>query len=125
MIRRPPRSTLFPYTTLFRSGLLIDGQVLGGVDVERVAAHVAPVLQAADEFGAAADRGALTTAILEHPRGVAVVSALSAEAGLFGPPPHHPPGGTLPHQPWRHCAAPRPRSGQRRVGEARRARGSA
>src|SRR3712207_9011478 len=28
MIRRPPRSTLFPYTTLFRSG--------GGVDVARV-----------------------------------------------------------------------------------------
>src|SRR5574337_2142625 len=27
MIRRPPRSTLFPYTTLFRSGDLIDGLV--------------------------------------------------------------------------------------------------
>src|SRR5258707_1471960 len=26
MIRRPPRSTLFPYTTLFRS---VDGRVLG------------------------------------------------------------------------------------------------
>src|SRR2546427_3691619 len=25
MIRRPPRSTLFPYTTLFRSALLDDG----------------------------------------------------------------------------------------------------
>src|SRR2546422_7747893 len=25
MIRRPPRSTLFPYTTLFRSGLERDG----------------------------------------------------------------------------------------------------
>src|SRR5256885_2767133 len=25
MIRRPPRSTLFPYTTLFRSGLGEDG----------------------------------------------------------------------------------------------------
>src|SRR5260370_32539288 len=25
MIRRPPRSTLFPYTTLFRSGLLEKG----------------------------------------------------------------------------------------------------
>src|SRR5687768_18073461 len=25
MIRRPPRSTLFPYTTLFRSGLLCLG----------------------------------------------------------------------------------------------------
>src|SRR2546421_1108820 len=24
MIRRPPRSTLFPYTTLFRSKLLVD-----------------------------------------------------------------------------------------------------
>src|SRR3712207_6925455 len=24
MIRRPPRSTLFPYTTLFRSGLGVD-----------------------------------------------------------------------------------------------------
>src|SRR5258708_28904943 len=24
MIRRPPRSTLFPYTTLFRSGVLMD-----------------------------------------------------------------------------------------------------
>src|SRR3989442_7592454 len=25
MIRRPPRSTLFPYTTLFRSLVLVDG----------------------------------------------------------------------------------------------------
>src|SRR3712207_7270098 len=24
MIRRPPRSTLFPYTTLFRSGRMVD-----------------------------------------------------------------------------------------------------
>src|SRR2546429_3946948 len=26
MIRRPPRSTLFPYTTLFRSGLMSDSR---------------------------------------------------------------------------------------------------
>src|SRR5256885_11711471 len=26
MIRRPPRSTLFPYTTLFRSGLIVAGR---------------------------------------------------------------------------------------------------
>src|SRR3712207_8543754 len=33
MIRRPPRSTLFPYTTLFRSALLVavHGVVEGGV----------------------------------------------------------------------------------------------
>src|SRR3712207_8895987 len=28
MIRRPPRSTLFPYTTLFRSGVLQAGPVI-------------------------------------------------------------------------------------------------
>src|SRR5690348_17359742 len=27
MIRRPPRSTLFPYTTLFRSAVGLDGSV--------------------------------------------------------------------------------------------------
>src|SRR3712207_8634463 len=31
MIRRPPRSTLFPYTTLFRSGLLLDQSVVAGL----------------------------------------------------------------------------------------------
>src|SRR5260370_28022126 len=49
MIRRPPRSTLFPYTTLFRSGRLLlrafheNGQVNieisddgAGIDLERV-----------------------------------------------------------------------------------------
>src|SRR5205085_8829573 len=30
MIRRPPRSTLFPYTTLFRSGGRPPGRGLGG-----------------------------------------------------------------------------------------------
>src|SRR2546427_8784727 len=28
MIRRPPRSTLFPYTTLFRSGVMTHASVL-------------------------------------------------------------------------------------------------
>src|SRR3712207_7998092 len=28
MIRRPPRSTLFPYTTLFRSGINTDTMIL-------------------------------------------------------------------------------------------------
>src|SRR3712207_9093991 len=40
MIRRPPRSTLFPYTTLFRSGLygvhLPDGRRVGELDEEMV-----------------------------------------------------------------------------------------
>src|SRR5256885_6603140 len=33
MIRRPPRSTLFPYTTLFRSDLLADATTRGIFDV--------------------------------------------------------------------------------------------
>src|SRR5258708_16907096 len=35
MIRRPPRSTLFPYTTLFRSIQVVLDRVLDGHDVER------------------------------------------------------------------------------------------
>jgi predicted regulator of Ras-like GTPase activity (Roadblock/LC7/MglB family) len=68
---------------LGRDGLLIDSQVAGSVDEERVAAHVAPILVAVDEFGTAAGRGPLTTAVLEHPSGIAVVSALSADAVLL------------------------------------------
>src|SRR2546430_4137342 len=37
MIRRPPRSTLFPYTTLFRSDAPVGDQAL-----EREARHFAP-----------------------------------------------------------------------------------
>src|SRR3712207_7313570 len=37
MIRRPPRSTLFPYTTLFRSGLAqLQPEVLAGHVLDRV-----------------------------------------------------------------------------------------
>src|SRR3712207_8995165 len=64
MIRRPPRSTLFPYTTLFRSAVevvldlrvvrevgivlghreVLEGQlVLGGVDVQRPVGAAVPV----------------------------------------------------------------------------------
>src|SRR2546426_4431462 len=34
MIRRPPRSTLFPYTTLFRSAVADSERVLEGLDVD-------------------------------------------------------------------------------------------
>src|SRR5260221_12807430 len=38
MIRRPPRSTLFPYTTLFRSGFLFDlGVTFDWVEVQLLA----------------------------------------------------------------------------------------
>src|SRR3712207_8281889 len=51
MIRRPPRSTLFPYTTLFRSGLR---RVHVGVGVEPDEADLLPAL--AEVRGDARDR---------------------------------------------------------------------
>src|SRR2546428_2791072 len=43
MIRRPPRSTLFPYTTLFRSGgFLLSGGVFSAIDFPVTGAITAP-----------------------------------------------------------------------------------
>src|SRR3712207_7384070 len=42
MIRRPPRSTLFPYTTLFRSNKQIAYEL--GVSEATVKAHVSAIL---------------------------------------------------------------------------------
>src|SRR3712207_8552310 len=64
MIRRPPRSTLFPYTTLFRSG----GCVVGGCEFvavgglvqreaeERVAVTVPPAAAAGADLAPACRR---------------------------------------------------------------------
>src|SRR5256885_13797585 len=43
MIRRPPRSTLFPYTTLFRSQISARGRGAGGI-VRAVEQHQARAL---------------------------------------------------------------------------------
>src|SRR5258708_29146665 len=49
MIRRPPRSTLFPYTTLFRSEHLLEGAyaqgILGSVASHPLPSFVQPPLQ--------------------------------------------------------------------------------
>src|SRR3712207_8921907 len=53
MIRRPPRSTLFPYTTLFRSALPVRGDVAGVAD--RQAVDVRGVAEDVDDL----ERGGL------------------------------------------------------------------
>src|SRR3712207_9189846 len=40
MIRRPPRSTLFPYTTLFRSAVHVRHPVVGEEDGDRLTAEL-------------------------------------------------------------------------------------
>src|SRR5204863_4024944 len=51
MIRRPPRSTLFPYTTLFRSRCSLDGQSQTG----RPAGAVDPDLRGLEAVDLTAD----------------------------------------------------------------------
>src|SRR5258707_7184809 len=57
MIRRPPRSTLFPYTTLFRSRVAAIGDV--EADLQVVAARDAAFLHQAAEADARAGRDLL------------------------------------------------------------------
>src|SRR5690554_7338519 len=59
MMRRPPRSTLFPYTTLFRSHA-VDGHILLGFDVYGTFggyAGIAVALQGHVAFGYGRDVG--------------------------------------------------------------------
>src|SRR5258708_26978467 len=63
MIRRPPRSTLFPYTTLFRSRLLAG--LAATLGEARRALRSAPALAAADD--GLEDRLVACTALLARP----------------------------------------------------------
>src|SRR5438034_7397782 len=60
MIRRPPRSTLFPYTTLFRSWVAGFTALQRVNDAPRERAHVGPAV--------AADLGFVAHAAERHPR---------------------------------------------------------
>jgi len=68
---------------LGRDGLLIDARAAEGLDAEQLAAHVPPLVSAADELGRAASRGSTTTAVVEHERGMMIVSSLSPDAMLL------------------------------------------
>lgn len=67
---------------LGRDGLLIDSQVIPGLNPEDLAARIPPIITPSDELGSAVGRGDLVTAILEHRQGMVIMSVLSAEAIL-------------------------------------------
>src|SRR6266508_146941 len=85
MIRRPPRSTLFPYTTLFRSGVGADaegqGQDDGGRESRRSAEGPHRMPQVAPRIVQPDERPGVTMELfrLLH----ATESALCREPGLF------------------------------------------
>src|SRR3712207_8080573 len=65
MIRRPPRSTLFPYTTLFRSTPAVDAAASGEAAVRRrgAARRRAAAVGLAYQVAPAARRGAARDAL--------------------------------------------------------------
>src|SRR2546425_13368013 len=98
MIRRPPRSTLFPYTTLFRSAEVVEAR------------HVDPV---ADELRQLLARLRLPArhrererqrTVIPHERRRRVTGRLAPVPGLRGPLaiPHDTPGDSVLDQ--RHAA---------------------
>lgn len=67
---------------LGRDGLVIDGQS-STMAAEDLAAHLPGIVNSADDFGRAAGRGTLTTAVLEYPQGLAITSVVSPDAMLL------------------------------------------
>src|SRR3712207_8264809 len=96
MIRRPPRSTLFPYTTLFRSvvaseaaigegaGQLSEGAALAAAEVEHIDASLEPLgqprHQREDEVAQGCNHG--LAAILGHNRSEEHTSELQSRQYL-------------------------------------------
>src|SRR2546426_6110955 len=91
MIRRPPRSTLFPYTTLFRSGLV------GGIPqmaVERVRLGPDSTLagKSLAETGLRTQTGALVLSVTRGPDDIPTPDpqfrlAAGDDLAVVGPPP--------------------------------------
>src|SRR3712207_7324402 len=73
MIRRPPRSTLFPYTTLFRSVTVSSFEQRG-----RIRGHLRALLAALEALPTAAARLA-TSLDLPPPESLAMARALAAD----------------------------------------------
>src|SRR2546422_11579286 len=138
MIRRPPRSTLFPYTTLFRSPIVagpVAGAILGdlgtglalGVLFELFQYDVLPVgATRYPEYGPATVAAVSAAHVAASGGGGALGIGLGAFVGLVTGMA----GGTSMHLVRRlnaratHAASERLRSEERRVGKEGRSRWS-
>src|SRR5258705_12396848 len=72
MIRRPPRSTLFPYTTLFRSPALVCQRQLG--------IGGGPTMRDKQQRGES-DASLTLDVVVRHPRGLVLLEPPRAPAG--------------------------------------------
>src|SRR2546422_1556288 len=98
MIRRPPRSTLFPYTTLFRSPLLTEDADLGlERDPEVAVDALARELHEAQDVGRAG-AAAIDDEVGVLGRDLRAVDPLAAQAGLLDEPRGQVARGILPDE---------------------------
>src|SRR5688500_8095318 len=79
MIRRPPRSTLFPYTTLFRS---LQDERVGGQDVHDAAATEIRAQQIAELECRLAEEGVAALAFEHQQRALNRADRLSADEAV-------------------------------------------
>src|SRR2546427_5044974 len=83
MIRRPPRSTLFPYTTLFRSVVLVDlaarNVLAQGLAVDR---HGPGVQMRADTFQQGAQAACIEEVLHQIARSEEHTSELQSQSNL-------------------------------------------
>ena len=89
MVRRPPRSTLFPYTTLFRSwgvistdGLMMAAVLPVGLDEDRVGAMSAAMLSLGDRTAQELGRGSLEQVLIKGNNGY-VLMIYAGEEGVL------------------------------------------
>src|SRR2546426_12489030 len=66
MIRRPPRSTLFPYPTLFRSVTQRDGSMVARDEEGEAQWSLTALAQAAKEAGIAVKRSQIRTILVRE-----------------------------------------------------------
>src|SRR5436853_5601641 len=79
MIRRPPRSTLFPYTTLFRSPFFVPfGAVVYSVINIKLGEHI---VRSEERFSRNAETDIVCRLLLEKKKGIVVYMGTEQIAG--------------------------------------------
>src|SRR2546421_10901234 len=91
MIRRPPRSTLFPYTTLFRSRRLVGASLRQRAAGGRAARHHAGALERARRPSREPTPALASAATIRHIENLACVARSKR----------------LRHHPWKACTGTR------------------
>src|SRR3712207_9255348 len=96
MIRRPPRSTLFPYTTLFRSRLMREGASWTQTNYDHMPTYTAPGHGTMMTGAYPAETGIIGNEWLDRDSGFRITSVSDPTTKLLGDNPNA--YGSSPHR---------------------------